>query len=256
MLKLTNEAGDPFLRGKTAIVNGASGGIGRAITEALLENGALVSAAYNKGQGVIDDLVQGYGRERVVGFRVDLLSDDYATAIERVVARTKEWTGRIDALINASGIWRIAAFLREEERAVHMIWRVNYFGAYSFAQKALPHMLTQGGNIINIASTSAIRGGGHQVSYSATKAALVALTQGLAEEFANRGIRVNAISPGPTDTPALDQYYDSHAKELLVRSLPIGRLCRPVDVANAVLGVLSNEYVTGENIALHGGRHP
>ena len=115
-------------------------------------------------------------------------------------------------------------------------------------------MMQNGGHIINIASTSGTKGTGQQATYGATKAALINLTQSTAEEFAPRGIRVNAISPGPTDTAALHDYFDESMKELLIKRLPMRRLCEPTDIANAALAILMNNYMTGMNIMLDGGR--
>jgi len=108
--------------------------------------------------------------------------------------------------------------------------------------------------IIIGALTSGTKGTGQQASYSATKAALIGLTQSIAEEFAPRGIKINAISPGLTDTPALSKYFDESMKELLSKRIPIGKLCSPADIANATLGILMNNYMVGMNIILHGGK--
>jgi 3-oxoacyl-[acyl-carrier protein] reductase len=243
-----------FLSDKVVVLNGASSEIGVAIARELLENGAVVLGTYNKHKTRVANLVKTYGSKRFICSRVDFLSKEWLSEIGNIISRVKTEFGRIDILINVSGIWLVKPFLYEEREEIEAIWRINYWAPYYFMQKSIPHMMQNGGHIINIASTSGTKGMGQQVTYAATKAALINLTQSVAEEFAPRAIRVNAISPGPTDTAALSRYFDESMKKLLIKHIPLNKLCQPSDVANATLGILANEYITGVNIALHGGR--
>ena len=253
-MRITDSSQRTFLSDKTVILNGASSEIGVAIARELLENGAMVLGTYNEHKSRLKSLINTYGSKQFLFSKVNFLSNGWLSDIENIIARAKTELGRIDILINVSGIWLIKPFLYEEQKEIEAIWRINYWVPYHFIQKSIPHMMQNGGHIINIASTSGTKGMGQQVTYAATKAALVNLTQSIAEEFAPRAIRVNAISPGPTDTAALSKYFDEAMKKLLVKHIPLNKLCQPSDVAIATLGILANEYITGTNIALHGGR--
>jgi len=253
-LKIVGQNKEPVLHGKVTLISGSSSGIGLATSKLLLENGVSIAGTYNKNKSEIDNLAEVYGKERVLSFQIDFLRDDCETKLRNIVAHTKSKFGKIDILINISGVWLVKPFLYESSEEVKRIWRINYWSAYHFMHQVLPHMLQNGGNIINIASVSGLKGTGQEATYGATKAALINLTQSIAEEFAPRNIKVNLISPGATDTSALEDYFDAPMKELLIKHIPLGRLCKPIDVANAVLLILTNDYMTGANIVLHGGR--
>ncbi|MCK4297435.1 MAG: SDR family oxidoreductase [Candidatus Marinimicrobia bacterium] len=242
------------LKGKVAIINGLSSAIGTVIGKTLLENGVHISGTYYSRKENTDDLIQKFGNERVKLFKIDFLEDDYEKGIKEIVVETKKCFGKIDILINVSGVWVVKPFLYEEKKEIEQVWRINYWSTYEFAKKIIPYMMNDGGSIINIASTAGIDGAGQETSYSASKAAIINLARSLAEEFAPRHIRVNAISPGYTDTLALDKYFDDANKELLIKHIPMARFCKPEDIANTVLYLLQNDYVTGVNIPLHGGR--
>lgn len=242
------------LKENVVIINGLSSAIGAVIGETMLENGVYVSGIYHSRKENTDNLVRKFGNERVRLFKIDFLTDDYEEKIKEIVVETKKHFGKINILINVSGVWVVKPFLYEEGKEIEQVWRINYWATYQFAKKAIPYMMNEGGSIINIASTAGVEGVGQQTSYSASKAAIINLTRSLAEEFAPRRIRVNAISPGYTDTPALDKYFDNANKELLVKHIPMARFCKPKDVANTVLYLLENDYITGVNIPLHGGK--
>lgn len=254
ILKITKQK-TPFLKNKVALVNGLSADIGKVIGEALLENGAFVAGTYLKNKEPVVELTKQYGKKRVKIFQLDLTLNNYQNEVKKIVEQTFKWKKRIDILINVSGIWMIKPFLYETEKERKRIWRINYEGNVVFTQEVIKKMLTTGGgDIINIASTSGVRGAGQQTAYCATKAAVINFTKSLAEEFGPRNIKVNSISPGPVDTKTLSAYLDNVAKELVIKNIPKSRLCYPVDVANTVLGILMNDYMTGENIILHGGK--
>jgi 3-oxoacyl-[acyl-carrier protein] reductase len=242
------------LKGKVTLINGLSSAIGVTIAKELLENGVYISGTYHSRKENAESLVKKFGKERVKLFEIDFTSDDYIKKIEEIVVGTKKLFERIDILINVSGVWLVKPFLYEEIDEVEQVWRVNYWATYYFIKKTIPYMINRGGSIINIASTVGIKGAGQQVTYGASKAAVINLTRSLAEEFAPRHIRVNAISPGYTDTPTLDKYLDDANKELLIKHIPMARFCKPEDIAETVLYLLRNEYITGVNIPLHGGR--
>jgi NAD(P)-dependent dehydrogenase (short-subunit alcohol dehydrogenase family) len=245
---------DSSLKHKVGIVSGASAGIGNVIAEMLLEKGACLSATYHNHRRPVEELIGKYGESRIIGFSLDLLSHNYEAEIEKIAKATKEWQGKIDFLINVVGMWLVEPFLYEENQQIEQAWRLNYWSAYMFMKKTLPYLMEKGGQIINIASSAGVRSSGQQATYSASKAALISLTESTAEEFAPHKVRINAISPGFVNTSALDKYLDEESKQLLIKHIPLGRFCEPIDVANAVLNILLDDYMTGTNILLHGGR--
>lgn len=254
ILRITDNENEPVLKHKVAIINGMSSTIGSIITEVLLENGVYVTGTYNRGKARVESLIEKYGKKKIMHFQINLLSDNYREEIKKIVNKTKEHYGAIDILVNVAGVWLVKPFLYEEKEEIEQLWRINFWAPYEFIKTVIPYVLNKGSSIINIASTAGIKGTGQAASYSASKAALINLTESLAEEFAVHGIRVNAISPSYTDTPALDKYFDEAMKELLIKHIPIARLCKPIDIANAVLAVLVNDYMEGLNILLHGGK--
>ncbi len=247
--------GKKFLENKVAIVTGASGNIGLAICRALLENGASVNAFCNKGKDKIERLKKQY--KNIECFELDFLSENFEEKIHEAVKRIHDTHKKLDILINVAGIWVVTPFLYEAKQQREKIWRINYEAALAFSKNTVRCMIGKPGikNIINIVSTAGVKGVAQQISYSSSKAALVNLTEALAEEFANYGINVNAVSPGPVESDAIKQYIpDEKAKRLWAKSIPKYSLCKIEDVVNACLGILMNEYLTGANIVLHGGR--
>jgi len=252
---LTNNKGELFFNKKVTIINGISSTIGLSIARTLLENGMYIAGTYNKGKERVNNLIKKYGEQKIVGFQINFLSANYQKMIKYIVEKTKEHYGTINNLINVAGIWLVKPFLYEDKEEIENLWRINYWTPYKFIKTVLPYMINKKGcSIINIASTAGEKGTGQAASYSASKAALINLTESLAEEFAVHGIRINAISPGYTNTPALDKYFDNALKELIMKHIPMARLCKPVDVANATLAILMNDYIEGTNIILHGGK--
>src|ERR1019366_9445835 len=149
----------------------------------------------------------------------------------------------------------ISPFLYETREQRQRVWRINYEANVVFGQQVVRRMLAQGsGDIVNIGSVTGLRGAGHLIAYSTSKSALLVFTYSLAEELGPKNIKVNCISPGVVETKAIDEHYDAVAKELLIKNIPLSRLCLPVDVSNAVLGILMNGYMTANNIVLHGGK--
>lgn len=252
---ITTLQGKPFLHDKVALINGLSADIGVAIGRALLLNGAHVTGTYCVNRSPLNELQAHYGDDRVVLFELDLMREGWEEVVRSLVEQTHARFGHIDVLINVTGILTIQPFLYETRSMRDRIWRINYHGALTFTSEVVRTMIARGrGDIINIASTAGMRGAGQLSAYAASKAALISLTMSLADEFAPRHIKCNAISPNTADTKALDAYLDDVGKELMIKSIPRGRFCAPEDVAHAVLAILMNDYLTGANIVLHGGR--
>lgn len=256
-LVLNRENHKPFLEGKIVIITGASGDMGIAICESLLETGAIINVFYNKGKERIVELKKKFPKEKIDEYQIDFLSNDWRVKIEESIKQIFKKYGRIDVLLNIAGIWYVTPFLYESEEMHERVMKINYETARIYSKEVVKYMIGKSGikHIINIASTAGLRGVAQQVSYSNSKAALISLTQAMAEEYANYGINVNAISPGTVDTKAIEQYVPGEkAKRLLAKSIPKYALCKVEDVVNAMLGILMNDYLTGANIILHGGR--
>lgn len=227
------------LSGRTALVTGAASGIGRAAAEALREAGAAVI---------------GIDRSSDAG-QVDVLKCDLAKESEIVaaVAGAAQRLGRIDILLNNAGVMREASL--ENITAADIDWHfaVNVRAAILVTREVLPHM-GEGGRIINIASELAYLGRAGASVYCATKAAILGLTRSWARELAPR-ILVNAVAPGPTDTPLLG--FDTMTSEEQAREteLPLKRIARPEEIAAAVVFLAGPEstYFTGQCLGACGG---
>ncbi|WP_028938125.1 SDR family oxidoreductase [Pseudonocardia spinosispora] len=200
------------LRGRTALVVGGAGGIGQAIARAFEAEGASVVIADRKSGGITIDV----SRE-----------DSVASA----VAAAEEQLGRIDVLVNSAGILTESPLVDMELGTWSRTLAVNLTGVFLCCRAVLPGMLERrSGRIINIASQLALKGGLGMAHYAAAKAGVIALTKSLALEVADRGILVNAIAPGPIETPMLAGITDDWraAKQA---ELPLGRFGRPEEIA-------------------------
>lgn len=241
------------LTGRLALVSGGARGIGAGIARCFAENGCTV---------YVGDLDEAAARTCAaslrpagVGVKLDVRDE---TSAKAVVAQITQKHGGLDILVNNAGVVCTGpsdAVAREEwDRLV----AVNLTGVFNCVQAALPAMFgRRGAAIVNIASVSAEKGGGAfgNIWYGATKAAVVAITKGLAREFGGRGIRVNAISPGIIETEMVRHLITPEVREKLMARFPVGRFGCEEDVANAALFLVSDaaSFVTGETIAVDGG---
>jgi NAD(P)-dependent dehydrogenase (short-subunit alcohol dehydrogenase family) len=256
---------DLKLKDKVAVVTGASKGIGLAITRALVEEGAQVIA----GARTIESLAD---LPRVTAMALDLAAPD---APAKLVAHAVELHGRVDVLVNNVGAvrLRLGGFLGTSDQEFEWSMQMNFFAALRATRAALEPMLKQGaGAIVNVASVNAFfEPDAGVLDYGAAKAALVNLTKSLSQEFGPRGIRVNAVSPGPVST---DLWLGEHgvaetvarasgvdaktAREKIVAGMggfATGRFSTPEEVATLVV-ILASERtgnVTGANYVIDGG---
>jgi NAD(P)-dependent dehydrogenase (short-subunit alcohol dehydrogenase family) len=243
------------LDGKVAVITGAAGGIGREAAMLFSAEGASVCVADvdpEKGE-------QTAGECREAFFcRVDV--GDPAS-VEALYAATAERYGGIDVLYNNAGIMPAddASVLETEVDAWQRVQDVNTKGVFLCCKHGIPHLLDRGGgSVINVASFVALAGAAtSQISYTASKGAVLSMSRELAVEFARRGVRVNALCPGPVETPLLMRLFDETpgALERRLVHLPMGRLAQAKEIAYGALFLASDEssYVNGATFLVDGG---
>ena len=241
------------LKGKVALVTGAAQGIGKAVALLLAQSGADVVVSdinLEKAEETAREIESTGVRAMAVKVDVANLGD-----VERTVAAILEEFGRIDILVNNAGITRDKLILRMSEEDWDLVLDVNLKGTFNCTKAVVKHMAKQrSGKIVSIASVVGEMGNAGQVNYSASKAGVIGLTKTLAREFAQRGINVNAIAPGYIETP-MTEVLPEKVKEELKRLIPMERLGKPEDVAQAVLFLVSDEsnYITGHVLKVNGG---
>jgi len=235
------------LAGRTALVTGASGGIGEAIARQLHAQGADVIVA-GRRRDALDALAAALG-ERV---RVEVAELADAAAAERLVAGAD---GGLDVLINNAGLTRDNLAVRIKDEDWQTVLDVNLTAGFRLIRGALRGMMRRRwGRIVNITSIVALTGNPGQANYAAAKAGMIGMTKSLAAEVASRGITVNCVAPGIIRTPMTEALSEDQRDRLLER-VPVGRLGSGADVAAAV-GYLASEeaaYVTGQTLHVNGG---
>lgn len=243
-----------LLHGKVAIITGADSGIGRAVAVAFAKEGADIAFDYldeREDAKHTEKLVRDVGR-RCVALRGDLTHDGHR---RRLVERTKRTLGRIDILVNNAAIHFPAERIEDLDwRQVERTFAVNILAPMRLTALVVPH-LGDGANIINTASVVAYRGSTHLLDYAATKGALIAWTRALASSLVERGIRVNAVAPGPIWTPLIASSFTPKKVSSFGSQTPMGRAGQPDEVAPAYVLLASGRgsYITGQCIHVNGG---
>lgn len=245
------------LSGKTAIVTGAAQGIGQAVAFRLAEAGARVVLTGHNADGLRQsaDIILSSG-----GQAAWLCADlSHMEDLDKIVQKAMDSFGSTDILVNcAGGAHPFTPALELTEETWDKTLDRNLKGNFFLAQRTARRMAAagQGGRIINIASIAAVRPDPQLADYNASKAGLVSLTQSLAQEFGQHGIRVNAVAPGPIMTPNTAHFYKSESvMKVINKKTPLGRLGQPEDIANAVLFFASraSDHVTGTLLVVDGG---
>lgn len=240
------------LNGKTALVTGASRGIGRAIALRLAEDGANVAVIYagsaDKAEAVVNEITALGVNAKAYQCNVA----DSAAVNETVKAVTND-LGKIDILVNNAGITRDGLMLRMKDEDFDAVLDTNLKGAFNMIRACYSGFIRKkSGRIINISSASGIMGNAGQANYSASKAGVIGLTKSVARELASRGITCNAVAPGFIQTDMTENLGDNNP---LLNSIPLGRMGKPEDIAAAVAFLASDSaaYITGEVLKVDGG---
>jgi 3-oxoacyl-[acyl-carrier protein] reductase len=241
------------LKGRVALVTGASQGIGRACALALAEAGATVAAAARNRDNlasVVDEILQAGGVAQA--FPMDVASDEQIKSASKSVLDT---LGKVDILVNNAGITRDQLLLRMKRADWEAVLATNLTAAYLLIQQVVGGMMRQRwGRIINITSVVGQMGQIGQANYAASKAGLIGLTMALAREFGSRNVTVNAVAPGFIETAMIAGLPAEH-KENLLKLVPLGRLGTDREVALAVRFLASDDasYITGHVLNVNGG---
>jgi len=238
-----------LLTEKVAIVTGASSGIGRAIAERIAGEGATVVVNYGKSADKAKAVVAGIESK---GGKALLMQADISKVAEvrRLVRETVNRLGRLDILVNNAGMAILKPLVETTEQEFDQIFALNARGPY-FAMQEAAKVIADGGRIVNISSGGAHIGVANATAYLGTKGALEQFTKGLAHELAPKGVTVNTVSPGFTETAMLPDGF----RDMATQMSPFNRVGTPKDIADVVAFVLSDQarWLTGQNIQASGG---
>jgi NAD(P)-dependent dehydrogenase (short-subunit alcohol dehydrogenase family) len=246
------------LLGRQAVLTGAAGGIGEAITRELLGQGATVHGV-DRDSIRLQGLAQEFPR-RFMPYAADLA--DRAATDQMLGRLDTALAGRCDILVNNAGIARVQSFVTTEDSLLDRLFAVNFTAVFRITRALVPALRASGrASVVNIASELALIGQPGYTAYTATKGAILAFSRALAAELATAGIRVNAVCPGPIDTPMLAGEFELAADPIAARAgeiatVPLGRLGVPRDIA-AVVAFLAGDaagFVTGAAWPVDGGK--
>jgi 3-oxoacyl-[acyl-carrier protein] reductase len=244
------------LKGKVAIVTGASKGIGAGVAKSLGKAGAsvVVNYAWSKegADRVVAEITKGGGKAIAVQGDVSKAVD-----VKRLFAETKRAYGKLDVLVNNAGVYGFAPLEAVTEAEFHREFNTNVLGSILTIQESLNHFGPGGGSVINISSVASVSAMPTSVVYSATKSAVDSVTRVLANELAGRKIRVNTIAPGGVETEGTHSagVIGSDFEKQMIAGTPLGRLGQPNDIAQVAVFLASEDsgWLTGERITAAGG---
>jgi 3-oxoacyl-[acyl-carrier protein] reductase len=246
------------LKGKVAVVTGASKGIGAGIARSLAEAGASVVVNYASSREGADRVV---AQIREAGGKALAVQGDVSKAadVKRLFDETKQAYGKLDVLVNNAGVYEFGPLESVTETEFHREFDINVLGTLLATQESLNHFGPDGGSVINLSSVTSLNPVPNAVVYSATKSAVDSITRSLAKELGSRKIRVNAIAPGGVETEGTHRLgvIGSDFEKQLVAGTPLGRLGQPEDIARLAVYLASDDagWLTGERITASGGLH-
>ena len=239
-----------MLNGKTALVTGGSRGIGAAIVKKLASLGADIALVYAGNEAAATAVAAGVTEDFGVTVRTYKCNVADCEEAKQTVAAVRRDFGTVDILVNNAGITRDGLLAMMSKEQFDDVIDVNLRGAFHMIRHCAPLMIrARGGQIVNISSVSGIMGNAGQCNYAASKAGLIGLTKSVARELASRNIRCNAVAPGFIATEMTANLTDSP----LAGSIPLGRMGRAEEVAEAVAFLASSTYITGEVLKVDGG---
>ncbi|CAN2253686.1 SDR family oxidoreductase [Bacillus inaquosorum] len=247
--------GSGKLKGKVAIITGGDSGIGRAAAIAFAKEGADISILYLDEHSDAEETRKRIEKEHV---RCLLIPGDVGDEnhCEQAVQQTVDHFGKLDILVNnAAEQHPQDSILNISTEQLEKTFRTNIFSMFHMTKKALPH-LKEGSAIINTTSITAYEGDTMLIDYSSTKGAIVSFTRSMAMSLADKGIRVNAVAPGPIWTPLIPATFPEEKVKRHGLDTPMGRPGQPVEHAGAYVLLASDEssYMTGQTIHVNGGR--
>jgi len=239
---------------KTALITGASRGIGAAIARKLAGDGLDLAIACLDENREIDQVAEDC---RAIGAEVLVLYGDCARAevCKGWVGETLERFSRLDVLVNNAGITKDGLLMRMTDEQFDQVMQVNLYSAFYLCREAArPMMKQKSGRVISLSSIAGVFGNAGQVNYAASKAGLVGMTKSMAKEMGSRGITVNAIAPGVIET-AMTDAIPGDIKEKMLQSISLGRMGKPEEIAGLVSYLASDSagYITGQVIVVDGG---
>jgi 3-oxoacyl-[acyl-carrier protein] reductase len=242
------------LDGRVAIVTGAGQGIGQGVALCLARAGAHVVVSDTAQDRIAQTVaeIQALGSQ-ALGIQANVTQ---ANEVDRLMQDTLSRFGKIDILVNNAGVVVVKSITNQTEADWDKVLNVNLKGVFLCCHRVVQEMIKQQcGAIVNIASIAAFHYTVPHVPYAASKAGVVALTRDLAYEVARHGVRVNAIAPGPIETPMMGSALTSQQKEGYAKQVPLGRLGQPHDIGNAAVFLASDEasFITGTTLPVSGG---
>ncbi|MFD2208791.1 3-oxoacyl-[acyl-carrier-protein] reductase [Virgibacillus halophilus] len=243
-----------MLAGKTALVTGASRGIGRAIALELAEQGANIVVNYSGSEQKAGEVVEAIEKlgVKAIKYQANVAKEE---DVKSMMKETVKTFGSLDILINNAGITKDNLLMRMKESEFDDVIQTNLKGAFLCVKAATRQMMKQrDGRIVNVASVVGISGNPGQANYVAAKAGLIGLTKTAAKELAARNIRVNAVAPGFISTDMTDALTEEQ-REAMLQLIPLARLGKPEDIAKTIRFLVSDDaaYITGQTITVDGG---
>ena len=241
------------LRGRKALVTGAGRGIGRATAVLLAEEGADVAVNYTENEESAREVA---ARIRAVGRKALVLRADVGDRgqVEAMFSAIREQWGGLGVLVNNAGGRCDGTLLETDESAWHQVLAVHLLGTVRCSRLALPAMIEKKeGVIVNVASVAGLRGVRNMAAYATVKAAVLHLTRCLAVEVSGDNVRVNCVAPGITDTDFHTVTPPEFIKHSIENRIPLHRVARPEEVAQAIVFLVKHDYITGEVVTIDGG---